>query len=489
VKKQIKKINRTVKKLLTSQSKNKMPLQNIIRSESALVEINLEEHFNPILLAEVEKAFRDNYQTRLIRIVQAIILAKRDAYFETLDPNLTIELKPDKSLLRIVLRGVPHEKLVKGKLIKIKERQILCGIRDLLVSRQYPLNDKSHESLTQYIFHFVRSAEVLTRTDRERNELGRVMIQGGHHIPRHEKIHHKRLGYGIGLLGLELITGSGPGSMEEPMKGAIRGYQMNCLERKFIGITEDGIISGEPCNDYIDHLIVFPDIEKRLEAFIRMSRAGIIFPGGPGTFEEILTILWIKTHPLNKFFRFPLYCCQPQQSGNYFKNIFAFLHECFDIDFEREGYLRYFESETEDKTNPLLDPRRVSYEIEAEMRDCLTFNERRSRKIQRIFSPLWDWDVYFPSELQHPLIISKELIEGLEFSRKMPMEKLFYSIRSLSSAIVECNVRNRNFIKEQGVFKLRGDKTMLKRLDELFQSFAEEKRMGGREYQCPYQIL
>ena len=34
-----------------------------------------------------------------------------------------------------------------------------------------------------------------------------------------------------------------------------------------------------------------PDIEKRLEAFVRTAHGIVIFPGGVGTAEEILYIL------------------------------------------------------------------------------------------------------------------------------------------------------------------------------------------------------
>jgi hypothetical protein len=316
------------------------------------------------------------------------------------------------------------------------------------------------------------------------------MIQGGHHIPRHESVHHKRLGWGLGLLGLEMVTGSGPGAMEDPFKGALRGYVMNHHhDKKFIGITEDGIISGEPCNDYIDHLIVFPDIEKRLEAFVRMSRASLMFPGGVGTLEEILTILWIKMHPKNKGIRFPIYFCQPLQSGDYFKNILDFLRLCFDVDFKEAGHVNYYLSESLDKTNPDLDPKRAAYDLYEEMKVNEQYNQKRLANASEKYFPLWDWEIYFPEALQKPLVIEHNFVESLRFDRKMPMEDLFFSLRSLSSALVETNVRDRKYLDKHGPFKLRGEPAILKAIDRLFESFAREGRMGGREYRCPYEIV
>ena len=43
-----------------------------------------------------------------------------------------------------------------------------------------------------------------------------------------------------------------------------------------------------------------PDIEKRLEAFVRMGHGFVLFPGGVGSAEELLYILGILMHPANQ---------------------------------------------------------------------------------------------------------------------------------------------------------------------------------------------
>ena len=42
-----------------------------------------------------------------------------------------------------------------------------------------------------------------------------------------------------------------------------------------------------------------PDIEKRLEAFVRLAHGIVVFPGGVGTAEEILYLLGILLEPAN----------------------------------------------------------------------------------------------------------------------------------------------------------------------------------------------
>lgn len=43
-------------------------------------------------------------------------------------------------------------------------------------------------------------------------------------------------------------------------------------------MTEPSIIAAEPPNPLVNELIIMPDIEKRLEAFVRIAHGIIIFP-------------------------------------------------------------------------------------------------------------------------------------------------------------------------------------------------------------------
>ena len=76
------------------------------------------------------------------------------------------------------------------------------------------------------------------------------------------------------------------------MKGAAVSHrkQRNSSGR-YIGVSEPGIIAAESPNPVVNELIIMPDIEKRLEAFVRLSHAIVVFPGGVGTTEEIFYIL------------------------------------------------------------------------------------------------------------------------------------------------------------------------------------------------------
>jgi predicted Rossmann-fold nucleotide-binding protein len=84
------------------------------------------------------------------------------------------------------------------------------------------------------------------------------------------------------------------------MKGAAIGHvKQRQADARYIGLTEPGIIAAEPPNPMVNHLVVLPDIEKRLEAFVRMGHGIVVFPGGVGTAEEVLYLLGVLTDPAN----------------------------------------------------------------------------------------------------------------------------------------------------------------------------------------------
>ena len=88
--------------------------------------------------------------------------------------------------------------------------------------------------------------------------------------------------------------------MKGPMKGATIGHsKQRTRMRRYIGISEPGIIAAEAPNPIVSNLIIMPDIEKRLEAFVRLGHGIVVFPGGVGTAEEILYLLGILLNPAN----------------------------------------------------------------------------------------------------------------------------------------------------------------------------------------------
>ncbi len=67
-----------------------------------------------------------------------------------------------------------------------------------------------------------------------------------------------------------------------------------------------------------------PDIEKRLEAFVRIAHGIIIFHG-VGTAEELLYLLGILMNPANKDQVLPLILTGPKESADYFRVLDEFV--------------------------------------------------------------------------------------------------------------------------------------------------------------------
>ncbi len=75
----------------------------------------------------------------------------------------------------------------------------------------------------------------------------------------------------------------------------------------------------------MNQLVIMPDIEKRLEAFVRMAHGIVVFPGGAGTAEEILYLLGILLDPANRDQPLPVVLTGPAESEGYFEHLSRFI--------------------------------------------------------------------------------------------------------------------------------------------------------------------
>ncbi|HBP90946.1 MAG TPA: LOG family protein, partial [Nitrospiraceae bacterium] len=138
----------------------------------------------------------------------------------------------------------------------------------------------------------------------------------------------KEVGHELGLRSMDICTGCGPGAMKGPMKGATIAHAKQRIKNgRYLGVTEPGIITAEAPNPIVNELVIMPDIEKRLEAFVRVGHGFIVFPGGAGTLEEILYLLGVLLHPNNREVPFPLIFTGPKGSASYFETIDAFIKQ------------------------------------------------------------------------------------------------------------------------------------------------------------------
>ena len=203
--------------------------------------------------------------------------------------------------IRLQIRNAPASAFVDGQMIRGIKEHLFAVLRDVVfISHEVQQGGRfdlaNSTDITNSVFHVLRNARVLERKIKP----NLVVCWGGHSINDVEYQYTKKVGYELGLRGMDVCTGCGPGAMKGPMKGATIGHaKQRITTGRYIGLTEPGIIAAEPPNAIVNQLVIMPDIEKRLEAFVRLAHGVVVFPGGAGTTEEILYLLGVLLDPLN----------------------------------------------------------------------------------------------------------------------------------------------------------------------------------------------
>ncbi|MEM6576834.1 MAG: nucleotide 5'-monophosphate nucleosidase PpnN, partial [Pseudomonadota bacterium] len=226
-------------------------------------------------------------------------------------------LQQDRGI-KLQLTNAPSEAFVDGRLIEGIREMLFDVLRDIVFVNSQVAADEfdfdSTDGVTNAVFSILRHAGVFIPGE----DPSMVVCWGGHSISRNEYDYTKKVGYHLGLRGLEICTGCGPGAMKGPMKGAsVAHRKQRTYPARYVGISEPGIIAAEAPNPIVNQLVIMPDIEKRLEAFVRFGHGIIVFPGGVGTCEEILYLLGLLLDPANSHAPFPLVFTGPAESKAY----------------------------------------------------------------------------------------------------------------------------------------------------------------------------
>jgi len=241
--------------------------------------------------------------------------------------DFEIEVQQVNRGIRLELSNAPGTAFVDGVMIQGIRELLSAVIRDLVyfdteISGNASTNLETQEGITNTVFEILRNAHTLNPA----REPDVVVFWGGHSIARLEYSYTKKVGYETGLRKLNICTGCGPGAMKGPMKGAtIAHAKQRVTGASYIGISEPGIIAAESPNPIVNQLVIMPDIEKRLEAFVRLGHGFVVFPGGVGTAEEILYLLGVLLNPANDGMPFPFVLTGPAESAEYFEQIDAFI--------------------------------------------------------------------------------------------------------------------------------------------------------------------
>lgn len=401
------------------------------------------------------------------------------------DPRAILEQYPDFDIqvlqqdrgMKIELSNAPAQAFVDGQIIRGINELLVAVVRDIVyVSTQLEqigFDLDASAALTQSVFEILRNARIL----KPQVDPNLVVCWGGHSISRQEYDYTKLVGYQLGLRGLDICTGCGPGAMKGPMKGAtISHAKQRRRNNRYIGITEPGIIAAESPNPIVNHLVIMPDIEKRLEAFVRLGHGIIVFPGGVGTAEEILYLLGILLHPDNAGTPFPLIFTGPRQSAAYFEQIDRFLRLSLG-----DGVARHYQIIVDD--------------AETVARTMIKGLEKvRHNRLDTKDAFFFNWALQIPLEFQQPFRPTHEAMRALQIHHERPRHELAADLRRAFSGIVAGNVKEEGVqaIEQHGPFVIDGDADIMRALDKLLQAFVEQRRMklpGGTAYEPCYRVL
>ena len=374
--------------------------------------------------------------------------------------------------VKIALENAPKHAFVDGTIIRGILEHLTAVLRDILfINNKYPAPIERPEHITHATFDILRNANVIL----PESDPNLVTCWGGHSINSAEYQYTKEVGYHLGLRGFNICTGCGPGAMKGPMKGAALAHakQRNQAGR-YLGLTEPSIIAAEAPNPIVNQLVILPDIEKRLEAFVRVAHSIIVFPGGAGTAEELLYLLGIMLNEENKDQQLPIILTGPASSIAYFEEIAEFVEATMGI--EARNLLNIIPN----------DPEAVAQFISQKMDSVREYRKHIGDAYQ------YNWTLKIDKSFQMAFEPDHENMAKLDLHLDQDKTALAASLRRAFSGIVAGNIKEQGVaaVKEKGVFELSGDSELMTRMDRLLQAFVEQGRMKlpGSVYEPCYKI-
>ncbi len=397
------------------------------------------------------------------------------------DPRAARELYPDFDIqvlqqdrgVRIDLHNAPAMAFVDGQIIRGVAELLFAVVRDLAYTA-IELAEDADLASGERASPMRCSGCCAMRACCNPSDPNLVVCWGGHSIAREEYMYTKEVGYQLGLRGLDICTGCGPGAMKGPMKGATIAHAKQRHRRtRYIGITEPGIIAAESPNPIVNHLVIMPDIEKRLEAFVRIGHGIIVFPGGVGTAEEILYLLGILLREENAGRRFPLILTGPTGAAPYFEQIDHFIRLTLGDD----AASRY--------EIIVDDPEAVARRMDSGIRKV------KEQRIAQKDSFFFNWAMHIPLDFQQPFMPTHEAMAALDLHHGRKPHELAADLRRAFSGIVAGNVKEDGMrrIEEFGPFEIHGDPDIMQALDGLLRAFVEQRRMKiAGDYRPCYRV-
>jgi predicted Rossmann-fold nucleotide-binding protein len=377
--------------------------------------------------------------------------------------DFDVRLSGQRRGIRFELINPPTQAFVDGEMILGMREHLSAVVRDLIYSPSlyddaYNTRLPQGKKITDYIFKVLRNAETVSPGKKP----NLVVCWGGHSISDNEYRYSKKVGYELGARGFDICTGCGAGVMKGPMKGATISHAKHRTKNPlYLGITEPGIIASEAPNPIVNHLVIMPDIEKRLEAFVRLSHAILIFPGGAGTAEELLYLIGLLLHPKNKGIPLSVILTGPASSKTYFERL--------------DNFIKTTLGETASNVYDIVidSPETVSKLVKASIQEVTQF------RIQNNDSFHYNWRLVIEESWQIPFEATHKNMSELNLSKDQPIHELALNLRKAFSGIVAGNIKPNGIaaVEKNGPFILHGSQRISPVLNDLLTCFIDENRM------------
>ena len=377
--------------------------------------------------------------------------------------DFEIEVVPEARGPKMAVRNAPGSAFVDGSMIRGIQDHLFSVLRDVvyvnhIMSRDGLYDLETGAGITEVVFDILRNANIVQPNLRP----DLVVCWGGHSIDRLEYEYTKEVGYQLGLRGLNIATGCGPGAMKGPMKGAAIGHaKQQIVQRRYIGITEPGIIAAEAPNPIVNELVILPDIEKRLEAFVRVGHSIVVFPGGAGTAEEVLYLLSVLMNDHNRGLPYSFILTAPLEKKDYFYSLDRFIRATLGEEASAHYQIIVGDPELVAQTAKSGVERVRKHRMKTE--DAYGFN----------------WDLTIDHGLQQPFIPTHANMAALKLTKDQPAHQLASELRCAFSGIVSGNVKASGIqlIRQHGPYRLNGEVSLMAEFDLLLKEFVSQKRM------------
>ena len=391
--------------------------------------------------------------------------------------DFKVEIVPESRGIKLRIQNAPASAFVDGKMIRGIEQHLFAALRDIVytqekIERAGGFDISTSAGITDTVFRILRNAGIVKPNQPPRL----VVCWGGHSISRTEYEYSKEVGYELGLRGLDIATGCGIGAMKGPMKGAMIGHAKQVNQgRRYVGITEPGIIASESPNPSVNELVILPDIEKRLEAFVRLAHAIVVFPGGVGTIEEILFLLGILMREDNASIPVPVIFTAPADFEDYFAAVDRFIKSTLG-----EQAADYYQIVNDN----------ASLVAQLTLRNL---NRVTAQRRQANESYAFNWGLNIPENMQAPFHVNHESMAGLRLFSDTTSAELVSELRKAFSGIVAGNVKPYGIrqVDQHGPYQLRGDPDLIAAIDTLLSECVANQRMkiSADSYRPCYELI